>query len=320
MLLIATDITVEFAATGGRKVHAVSGISLDVAVGETLGLVGESGCGKTTVGRSLLHLPPPTSGNVTFAGVDLSSLDHESLRHTRTDMQMIFQDPISSLNPRRQIGQIVAEPLKVWGPRHKSEQDRLVKDALQSVGLDASWSSRRPYQLSGGQCQRVSIARALILSPKLLICDEAVSALDVSIQAQILNLLEDLKSVYSLTLVFIAHDLAVVKSISDRIAVMYAGKLCEVCDSDDFYSYAAHPYSRLLLRSSPIPDPEAPVDTSPVSTVELPSTHEPPSGCRFRTRCARADERCAREEPTMRAVDVDHYVACHHPHVGAIEA
>jgi len=227
---------------------------------------------------------------------------------------MIFQDPISSLNPRRTIGKIVAEPLDVWGPTASDEQWALVASILDAVGIDPeSAKYKRPHEYSGGQCQRISIARALVMEPKVIICDEPVSALDVSVQAQILNMLEDLKAKYSLTLVFIAHDLAVVKNISDRVAVMYLGKMCEISDSDDLYATPAHPYTRLLMDSHPEPDPEAIIDETVVLGGEIPSPIFPPSGCRFRTRCEFADERCANEEPKMVKISDDHYVACHHP-------
>jgi peptide/nickel transport system ATP-binding protein len=313
-LLRIDDLVVEFGAGGGRKVHAVSGISLDILAGETLGLVGESGCGKSTTGRAILQLPPPTSGRIWFRDTDLTTLSGGELRRTRTNVQMIFQDPISSLNPRRRIGEVVAEPLRVWGPKDKAEQRRRVDELLEAVGIDPEVArNKRPHEFSGGQCQRISIARSLVLEPQLIICDEPVSALDVSVQAQILNMLEDLKERYGLTLVFIAHDLAVVKNISDRVAVMYLGKLCEVSESDDLYAHPAHPYTALLLGSSPVPDPEAVLDDSMLTDGELPSPLNPPSGCRFRTRCPLADEICATVEPQMRPVGPDHYVACHHP-------
>lgn len=313
-MLRVEDLVMEFPLGRGRTVHAVSGISLDVLPGETLGLVGESGCGKSTTGRAILQLPPPTSGRVYLDGTELTGLDSGELRRHRTDLQMIFQDPISSLNPRRRIGEVVAEPLRVWGPKDHAEQDQLVDAMLDAVGIDPVGARpKRPHEFSGGQCQRISIARSLVMEPKLIICDEPVSALDVSVQAQILNMLEDLKAKYGLTLVFIAHDLAVVKNISDRVAVMYLGKLCEVSESDEMYARPAHPYTNLLLGSSPVPDPASVVDEDLVVDGELPSPLNPPSGCRFRTRCLLADEVCEREEPQMREVAPDHYVACHHP-------
>ncbi len=313
-ILRVEDLTVEFPAGKDRVVHAVSGISFDIARGETLGLVGESGCGKSTTGRAILQLPKPTGGSVQLRGDDLTALDGESMRQRRTDLQMIFQDPISSLNPRRMIGEVVAEPLDVWGPHDDDEQWKIVSSMLDAVGIDPDVARyKRPHEFSGGQCQRISIARALVMEPELIICDEPVSALDVSVQAQILNMLEDLKAQYGLTLVFIAHDLAVVKNISDRVAVMYLGKMCEISESDELYARPAHPYTRLLLASSPIPDPTAVIDDSLLVEGELPSPIAPPSGCRFRTRCPLADDICARVEPQMRRVDDDHYVACHHP-------
>jgi len=313
-LIRIEDLVVEFPAPGGRSVKAVSGISLDIKEGETLGLVGESGCGKTTTGRALIQLPPPTSGSVVFDGTDLTALSEQQMRRQRTDMQMIFQDPISSLNPRRRIGDVVAEPLKVWGPHDADQQVRMVDEMLEAVGMDPAIArSKRPHEFSGGQCQRISIARSLVLGPKVLICDEPVSALDMSIQAQILNLLEDLKADYQLTLVFIAHDLAVIKNVSDRVAVMYLGKLCEVGGADQLYADPAHPYTEILLGANPEPDPEAVLDLESVEAGDLPSPIDPPSGCRFRTRCPHATEKCENEEPQMREVSEGHHVACHHP-------
>jgi len=308
------DLVVEFPAPGGNKVHAVSGISLDVAPGETLGIVGESGCGKSTTAKAMIQLPRPTSGSVEFKGQDLTMIDDEALRQLRTDLQIIFQDPISSLNPRRKVGEVVAEPLRVWGPSDKDEQVRRVNAMLEAVGIDPAVArEKRPHEFSGGQCQRISIARALVLEPQVIICDEPVSALDVSVQAQILNLLEDLKAEFNLTLVFIAHDLAVVKNISDRVAVMYLGKICEVAEANSLYENPAHPYTNLLLGSSPVPDPLAQIDESSVDEGELPSPIHPPSGCRFRTRCDRATDLCSRVEPEIQRVTDEHYVACHFP-------
>jgi peptide/nickel transport system ATP-binding protein len=314
VLLQVNDLVVEFRAGRNRTIKAVSGISFDVARGETLGLVGESGCGKSTTGKAILQLPRPTGGSVMLDGEDLVSLDHEEMRTRRTRLQMIFQDPISSLNPRRMVGEVVAEPLNVWGPKDKDEQWNIAARILDQVGIDPGPARyKRPHEFSGGQCQRISIARALVTGPELIICDEPVSALDVSIQAQILNLLEDLKAEYGLTLVFIAHDLAVVKNISDRVAVMYLGKMCEISEADELYANPAHPYTELLLGSSPVPDPSVNTDEIRVIEGELPSPLAPPSGCRFRTRCPFADEQCAAEEPLMRRVGEDHFVACHHP-------
>ncbi len=319
-LVRVEDLVVEYPAPGGRTVKAVSGISFDIKAGETLGLVGESGCGKSTTGKALIQLPPPTSGSVMHNLVDLTELSAAAMRRRRTDLQMIFQDPISSLNPRRKAGDIVAEPLRVWGPGDKAEQRRMVDEILDAVGIDPVVAhDKRPHEFSGGQCQRISIARSLVLGPEVLICDEPVSALDVSVQAQILNLLQDLKATYHLTLVFIAHDLAVVKNVSDRVVVMYLGKMCEVATADDLYERPAHPYTRLLLGSCPEPDPRAAIDDVVVDEGELPSPIDPPSGCRFRTRCPEADDVCAADEPQMRPVREDHYVACHHPLVTPVD-
>ncbi len=313
-LLRVEDLVVEFpVGRTGLTVNAVSGISFDVLPGETLGLVGESGCGKSTTGKAIMQLPRPTSGSIVFEGQELRSLRGEGIRALRTNIQMIFQDPISSLNPRRKVRNIVMEPLNIWGVGTPEERGRRVDEILEAVGIDPERAaSSRPFQFSGGQCQRISIARALVLDPKLIICDEPVSALDVSVQAQVLNLLEDLKARFGLTLVFIAHDLAVVKNISDRVAVMYLGKMCEVATSDDLYARPAHPYSRVLIDSIPVPDPDAPRSAVRIEG-EVPSPVLPPSGCRFRTRCPYAQEQCAAEEPQLRDVGGGHFVACHFP-------
>jgi len=301
-------------------VKAVSGISFDVLRGETLGIVGESGCGKSTTGRAIMQIPKPTSGSVNFEGDDLTELDFSTLREARTRVQMIFQDPVSSLNPRRTVRDSVLEPLNIWNRGTKEEREKVVDDILELVGIDPSRAAEsRPHQFSGGQCQRISVARALVLDPTLIICDEPVSALDVSVQAQVLNLLEDLKEKYGLTLIFIAHDLAVVKNISDRVAVMYLGKLCEVAASDDLYARAAHPYTNVLLDSIPEPDPEAD-HTSGTIIGEPPSPVNPPSGCRFHPRCQYADAICTQEEPVLRPVGEDHFVACHHPVEVAVDS
>ena len=313
VLLRVEDLVVEFPTRAG-KVHAVSGISLDILPGETLGLVGESGCGKSTTGRAIIQLPAPTSGKVQFDGLDLTTLHGKALRHRRTKLQLIFQDPISSLNPRRRVRDILLEPLRIWKRGTKDEQEKVVRETLDAVGLDPDNAlDRRPHQFSGGQCQRISIARALVTEPSLLICDEPVSALDVSVQAQILNLLEDLKARYGLTLIFIAHDLAVVKNVSDRVMVMYLGKVCEVAPPDRLYRQPAHPYTAALLRSIPVPDPSVRPLEQELVEGELPSPIDPPSGCRFRTRCPHAQQRCATEEPQIREVGPGHYVACHFP-------
>lgn len=313
-LLQVENLVVEFPAGRGRKVSAVANISFDLAPGETLGLVGESGCGKSTTGKAIMQLPRPTRGVVSLDGTDLTELKGEALRRTRPRLQMIFQDPISSLNPRRTVRQIVEEPLNIWKIGTKEERYKKVTEVLTAVGIDPDVASnRKPHEFSGGQCQRISIARAVVTEPAVIICDEPVSALDVSVQAQILNLLEDMKAQYGLTLVFIAHDLAVVKSISDRVAVMYLGKMCEIGRPDQLYSNPAHPYTWALLESIPLPDPDAVQITEPMMDGELPSPIDPPSGCRFRTRCPRAQEVCELVEPQMRRVEGEQYVACHFP-------
>ena len=319
-LLRVENLNVEFpVGRTGLKVYAVSGISLDVLPGETLGLVGESGCGKSTTGRAIMQLPRPTSGSIRFEDQELTTLHHDEMRTVRTNIQMIFQDPISSLNPRRKVGDIVLEPLTIWKIGSPADRTAKVRQVLEDVGIDPDVAAdRRPHQFSGGQCQRISIARALVLEPKLIICDEPVSALDVSVQAQVLNLLEDLKQRYGLTLMFIAHDLAVVKNVSDRVGVMYLGKLCEVAPSDKLYSRPAHPYTDILLQSIPVPDPSVRPDARSRIEGEIPSPVFPPSGCRFRTRCPRAQERCAAEEPVVRAIEPGHFVACHFPLVGEV--
>ena len=256
VILTIENMVVEFAVGKGRVVHAVSDVSFDVREGETLGLVGESGCGKSTTAKAIVQLVPPTSGSIDYSGTDLAQLKGEDLRRMRPEIQMIFQDPISSLNPRRKVFDIVSEGVSVWGGKNEGggfSLDR-VAEIIEAVGLDAETAKeRRPHEYSGGQCQRISVARALVLDPKIVICDEPVSALDVSVQAQILNMLEDMKARYGLTLVFISHDLSVVKNISDRVAVMYLGKLCEIGDGDVLYDKPAHPYTRLLLAA--VPDP-----------------------------------------------------------------
>ena len=307
------DLVVEFKVSRNKTVKAVSGISFDVLRGETLGIVGESGCGKSTTGRAIMQIPPPTSGSIVFEGNELTELSHTKVREARTQVQMIFQDPVSSLNPRRSVRDSVLEPLEIWSRGTKEERGKLVDEILESVGIDPDRAAEsKPHQFSGGQCQRISVARALVLDPTLIICDEPVSALDVSVQAQVLNLLEDLKKTFGLTLVFIAHDLAVVKNISDRVAVMYLGKLCEIASSDDLYARPAHPYTNVLLDSIPEPDPEA--DHSVGKIIgEPPSPVAPPSGCRFHPRCAYASDICSQEEPQLRSMGDDHFVACHHP-------
>ena len=311
-LLTVEDLHVSF-HRGRDTVQAVAGISFTMRQGETLGLVGESGCGKSTTGRAIVQVEKATSGRIRFGDTELTSLGRSDLRTLRTQVQMIFQDPISSLNPRRRIADVVAEPLTIWKMGTKEERREQVNAMLDRVGIDPYVNgNRRPREFSGGQCQRISIARALMLKPKLLVCDEIVSALDVSVQAQILNLLEDLKAEYDLTILFIAHDLAVVKNVSDRVAVMYLGRLCEIAPSDTLYEAPAHHYTAALLASAVEPDPESARTSVPMSG-EPPSPIHPPSGCRFRTRCPRAEARCAEEVPEMRELAPGHQVACHFP-------
>jgi peptide/nickel transport system ATP-binding protein len=314
VLLRVEDLVVTFpVGRTGLVVNAVSGISLDVLRGETLGLVGESGCGKSTTGRAIMQLPRPSAGSVSFEGRELTTLPTKVMREARTRMQMIFQDPISSLNPRRKVRDIVMEPLTIWKRGDASSRSAVVDQTLEEVGIDpARAAESQAHQFSGGQCQRISIARSLVLDPSLIICDEPVSALDVSVQAQVLNLLEELKARHGLTLIFIAHDLAVVKNISDRVAVMYLGKLCEVAPSAELYRAPMHPYTNALLASIPVPDPlTAP---SAVQVVgEPPSPVLPPPGCRFHPRCPAATDVCTTDEPQLRELAPGHFVACHHP-------
>jgi len=311
-LVSVEDLHVSF-HKGSTSVQAVAGVSFTMQRGETLGLVGESGCGKSTTGRALVQVERATSGRIRFGDTELTALSRGDLRSMRTQVQMIFQDPISSLNPRRKVVDIVAEPLTIWKIGTKEERRESSNAMLEKVGIDPHLNGQRhPREFSGGQCQRISIARALVLKPKLLVCDEIVSALDVSVQAQILNLLEDLKEEYHLTILFIAHDLAVVKNVSDRVAVMYLGRLCEIAPSDVLYEAPAHHYTAALLASAVEPDPEA-TRTTVALAGEPPSPINPPSGCRFRTRCPRAEERCAEEVPEMRELAPGHQVACHFP-------
>ena len=297
----------------GANVTAVHDISLKVNQGEFISIVGPSGCGKTTLGKALLQIQRPKSGTVRFANNELTALSKKDLREARTSIQMIFQDPISSLDPRMTVRQIVEEPLWIWSKGNEDERLESVKTLLNNVGLDPELVlDRKSYEFSGGQCQRISIARSLALEPKMLICDEPVSALDVSIQAQILNLLNDMKDRYGLTLIFISHDLSVVKAISTRIMVMYLGKVCEIGTTESIYSKPAHHYTAALISSVPVPDPTHKAERTPI-TGEPPSPVDPPSGCRFRTRCPAATEKCANEEPQLIEVSVGHYVACHHP-------
>jgi peptide/nickel transport system ATP-binding protein len=313
IILRVEDLTMEFPVGGKKFVRAVSGISFDIERGETLAIVGESGCGKSTLGKAILQLPKPTSGSVNFQGEELTTLNKDALRDIRPAMQMIFQDPVSSLDPRLSVAKIVDEPLKIWDRGDEMWRSNKVDELLNAVGLDpALVRDRRSYEFSGGQCQRISIARSLALEPLLLICDEPVSALDVSVQAQILNLLQDMKERYGLTLIFISHDLAVVKAVSTRILVMYLGKVCEISPPDELYSRPRHHYTHALVSSVPIPDPNVAARRTTLEG-EPPSPMDPPSGCRFRTRCPAATDLCAQEEPQLHEVSAGHYVACHWP-------
>lgn len=315
--LTIQDLTVEYPLSRKAKVHAVSGLSVSVKQGETLGLVGESGCGKSSAARAVMQLPAPTGGRVTLDGTDLTALKGNALQQARRRFQMIFQDPIASLNPRQTIREILSAPLEIAGEQEpRDARDARIIAMLDRVGLNGEQAiTRRPHEFSGGQCQRISIARALILRPDLLVCDEAVSALDVSVQAQTLNLLEDLKQEFGLTMLFISHDLAVVKHVSDRVAVMYLGKLCELADAETIYRQPAHPYTRNLIAAVPEPDPDAPRRDVELVPGELPSPIFPPSGCRFRTRCPLATDLCAQRVPEPRDLTPGHSVACHHPMV-----
>ena len=307
------NLTVEY-ETAGRRFAAVAGIDFEIQKGETLGLVGESGCGKSSTGRAIIQLPRPSSGTVQFEGVYLANLTSQQLRKMRQRIQMIFQDPISSLNPRRRVRDIVAEPLVIAGIKNRYEREDRVRTALKAVGMDPDISmDRRPHQFSGGQCQRICLARTLVMEPSLVVCDEPASALDVSVQAQILNLLEDLKQQYGLTMLFISHDLSVVKNISDRVAVMYLGTICEIAPSERLYEAPAHPYTSALLASIPCMQGGAQCYTDLMLSGEIPSPMDPPSGCRFRTRCSRADEECAEKAPDFTEIEPGHMVSCYFP-------
>ena len=312
-LLRAEHLVKEFPARGG-VLHAVSDVSFHIEKGETLGLVGESGCGKSTLGKLLLNLIPATSGSVWFRGENLSQYRGEALRALRRGMQMIFQDPYASLDPRMSVGRIIMEPLnahRVGGSR--AERAEMARSLMEQVGLRREFFNRYPHQFSGGQRQRIGIARALALSPELIICDEPVSALDVSIQAQILNLLGDLQRQLGLTYLFISHDLNVVRYLCDRVAVMFMGQICELSPTEPLYAAPSHPYTRFLLASVPQPDPTKRDEARAILTGEVASPIDPPSGCRFRPRCPYADERCRREKPELRETAPGRLCACHHP-------
>jgi len=312
ILLRVENLIVEYTTKTGT-VRAVSDISLDIASGETVAVVGESGCGKSTLAKGVMQLIPSVSGKVLLNGTDLASLKGEALRRARPNIQMIFQDSISSLDPHLRVRELVEQPLKVWDRGTDEERRAKVDDLLRSVNLDpAIVGDRKPTEFSGGQCQRISIARALSIEPQLLVCDEPVSSLDVSIQAQILNIIQAMKVRYGLSLLFISHDLAVVRAISDRVYVMYLGKICEVAPPERLASSPAHHYTHALVSAVPIPDPTVGRRRA-ILEGEPPSPTNPPSGCRFRTRCPAATEKCAAEEPQLREVSPGQFVACHHP-------
>jgi peptide/nickel transport system ATP-binding protein len=320
-LVEVQDLKVYFSIRSGLvldrhlgDIKAVDGVSFEIERGETLGLVGESGCGKTTVGRTLLRLYEPTEGRILFEGNDIALLSTKELRRLRRRMQMIFQDPYSSLNPRQNVGNLVAEPMKVHGVGAAGDIDKAVRELLDVVGLPKDAANRYPHEFSGGQRQRIGLARSLALNPDLIVADEPVSALDVSIQAQIINLLEDLQNEFDLTYLFIAHDLAVVRHISDRIAVMYLGKIMEVAPSDRLYVAPLHPYTMALLSAVPIPDPAVEHARERILLAgDLPSPANPPAGCRFHTRCPfKQEERCDTEVPELRVLEGGGAVACHY--------
>ncbi len=316
-LLEVRDLVKHFPVTRGLilgknmgSVRAVDGLSFDVQAGETLSLVGESGCGKSTTGRVILRLIEPTAGNVRFDGEDVFALDKSQLRRLRREMQIIFQDPYASLNPRMTVGEIIGEPLKIHKLAEGEKKSARVRELLEQVGLSAWHERRYPHEFSGGQRQRIGIARALAVEPKLIVCDEPVSALDVSVQAQVVNLLEDLQKRLGLSYLFIAHDLSVVRHVSDRIAVMYLGKIVELAETKAMFAMPRHPYTQALLSAIPVPDPTAPRERL-LLEGDVPSPLNPPSGCRFHTRCSHARGRCRVEEPVFEALGNGSFVACH---------
>jgi oligopeptide transport system ATP-binding protein len=326
VLLDVDDLYMHFPLTQGilfqRKVgavQAVDGLTFQVTKGETLGLVGESGCGKSTTGRAILQLYKPTSGSVTFQGKDLTKLDGGEMRKMRRHLQMIFQDPYASLNPRMTVGSIISEPMQIHNLVPKRQRNERVQELLQTVGLNPYFANRYPHEFSGGQRQRIGVARALAASPAFIVADEPVSALDVSIQAQIINLLEELQEQFGLTYLFIAHDLSVVRHISDRVAVMYLGKMMELADRNAIYDDPLHPYTKALLSAVPVPDPVIEKKRERIIlTGDVPSPINPPSGCHFHTRCPYAMEVCSKIEPRFVDQGGGHYVACHlYPNSGA---
>jgi peptide/nickel transport system ATP-binding protein len=309
-LVDVRDLVKHFPIEGSDDVvRAVDGVSFSIFQGETLGLVGESGCGKSTVGRCLLRLIEPTSGQINFAGRDVLSLGKQEMRELRREMQIVFQDPYASLNPRMKVGDIVAEPLEIHGIGSKSDRQERVADLLKRVGLDPAYARRYPHEFSGGQRQRIGVARTLALNPRLIVADEPVSALDVSVQAQVVNLLQDLQGEMGLTYLFISHGLAVVEHISTRVAVMYLGRIVEIASALELYANPLHPYTQALLSAIPVPDPER-KRRRVVLQGDVPTPINPPSGCRFRTRCPIAIDECARIDPQLREISPDHSAAC----------
>ncbi|WP_034762589.1 ABC transporter ATP-binding protein [Rossellomorea vietnamensis] len=315
-LLKVENLKKHFPITGGilgrpvSSVKAVDGVSFTVNKGETLGIVGESGCGKSTTGRMLMRLIDPSEGKVTFEDRELTSLSNSDMRKIRREMQMVFQDPFASLNPRHTVEKILEEPLKVHGMGSAKERKERVHELLNIVGLSSYHAKRYPHQFSGGQRQRIGIARALMTKPKLIIADEPVSALDVSIQSQVLNLMQDLQKEFGLTYIFIAHDLGVVRHISDRVGVMYLGKMVELSDSENLYEKPLHPYTQALLSAVPVPDPDFTRETI-LLQGDIPSPSNPPSGCTFHTRCPHATDICKQKVPEFKEHQPGHYVACH---------
>jgi len=309
-LVQVRDLVKHFPVEGSRDVwRAVDGVSFDIKQGETLGLVGESGCGKSTAGRCLLRLIEPTGGDIQFEGRDVRAMGKRELRELRREMQIVFQDPSASLNPRMKIGDIIAEPLLIHGIGNKDERRERVAGLLARVGLDADYMKRYSHEFSGGQLQRIGVARALALNPKLIVADEPVSALDVSVQAQVVNLLQDLQAEFGLTYLFISHGLAVVEHISTRVAVMYLGRIVEIADAKELYLNPLHPYTVALLSAIPVPDPKVKRDRI-ILKGDVPTSRNPPSGCRFRTRCPIAIDECARIDPELREVSPGHSAAC----------